>query len=823
MSGTLSLESLPQDLRQGIRRLVANPGFTAAVILSLALGIGANTAIFSLVNAIVLQPVPVGDPGRVVGIFGTDEEAFAATGLRYNPVSFPNYLDLRQGSRTLSGVAAYIWLPFSLSGSGPAEQVMGQMVTGNYFEVLGVKPALGRAFLPEEDGAPGAHPVVVLSHGLWRQRFGADPGLIGRTVRIDSYQFTVIGVAPPGFRGTTTLGAPALWVAMAMRQQVFSFYKYFDNRRWRMFELVGRLAPRVELEQARAAARSIGSRLEHAYPDENRKRGFAMLPLAQSGIYPNQRTFFVQTSALLLCASALVLLTACANVANLLLARATARGTEVAVRIALGASRRRLLRQLFTESLLIALLAGILGLLLAVWGKNLLWSIRPAFLPEDAIDLSLNPRALWFALALSLAAALLFGLAPALQTSRTEVLPDLQNRTGPARRARRLAPRNLLVVFQVAVSLVALIGAGLIVASQRNAAIVDTGFATKHLVAFGFDLGAQGYSEAAGRGFERRVVEAASSLPEVLAATVAQTRPLVPGIMRSLNVEGREGPQGGILVGVNAVSPEYFRALGIPLRQGREFSVLDRPGTLRVAIVNETMAKRLWPERGALGGRFRFAGEKEAIEVVGVARDSKYVFVQEEARPFVYLPLAQNYSPQADLIVRTRVPAVRMVERLRGTIQAVDPNLPLVGVEPLTQTIANTMWMSKLAAGLLVGFGLLALALAVLGLYSVLAYSVEQRRKEIGIRMALGAHRSNVLRVVLGQAMSFVGIGLAIGVATAAAASRLAESLLFGISGTDLGTYGGIALLLVGVALLASLVPAISAARTEPQTVLRQG
>ncbi|HWN40763.1 MAG TPA: ABC transporter permease [Thermoanaerobaculia bacterium] len=816
------METIWQDLQYGLRRLAAAPWFTATAVLSLALGIGANTTIFTLVDAVLVRTVPVSEPERLVRILSTDEVATAATGRTYFPVAHPNFEDLREQAEVFSSAALYVWMPFNLGGGeGPAERVFGQMVGGSYFEVLGVEPALGRLLRPEEDDKPGAPPVIVLSHGLWQNRFGGDPGLVGRTIPINGLPFTVVGVAPRGFRGVETIGNCELWVPMSVRGQVFAFNQFVDQRRWRLFEAVARLAPAVSLEKARTAVTTINARLESAYPADNQKRGFVILPLTAAAVDPNQRQMFARAGILLLGVAGLVLLLACSNVANLLLARAASRRKEIAVRLSLGATRDRLVRQLLTESLLLALLAGGLGLLVAVWLRHLLWSLRPPFLVENAIDLGLNPRVLLVTLAISLLCGVLFGLVPALRASRPEVVQDLKDQVGLSGGGRRFRLLHALVVLQVALSLVALIGAGLFVRSLRNTQAIELGFDARNLLAFGFDLAAQRYEEARGRTFQRLVIERVKTLPEVESVALAQARPMVPGMTRALLAEGVDLPESGMMVAVNSVGPGYFETLRIPLLSGRAFDERDRPDGLPVAIVNETLASRLWPGGTAIGRRVSFQGEGLPIEVVGVVRDSKYRSPTEEQQPFLYLALDQRYSPLIDLLVRTRAASPATFGTVRRIVGELDPNLPPIFVQPVEETIAAGQWGRRMITALLAGFGVLALVLATMGLYATLAYSVRQRSREIAIRSALGAQRPQLLRMVVMQALLFVGIGLALGLAAAWAGSRVATTLLFGISATDPGTFASVSLLLGLVALLASLLPARRAAQIEPLRAMR--
>ncbi|HEX8140380.1 MAG TPA: ABC transporter permease [Pyrinomonadaceae bacterium] len=818
--------TLMQDIRFGARMLFKSRAFTIVAVLSLALGIGANTTIFTLVNAVLLQSLPVSEPAQLMSVFGTDENN-RGNQLDFAPISYPNYIDYRDQNDVFTGLLIFGGAQMSLSGTGEPEQVNGLMVSGNYFDLLGVKAALGRTFLPEEDSTPGTHPVVVLSHAFWQRRFGGDPSIVGKTIMLNNQGFTVIGVAPPSFRGTFAIGAFDFWVPMAMHDQVLTgtFREWFNERRALLFNVIGRLKPGVSREQAQVAMQTIARRLEQEYPKANEKRSVMLVPLAQSTINPNQRDLFVRAGGLLSTVVGLVLLIACANVANLMLARATARRKEIAIRAALGAGRMRIIRQLLTESVLLSVLGGVLGLFLAYWACELLWSFRPPFFNQNDLSLRLDGRVLGFTMLLSLLTGIIFGLAPALQSTRTDLVTELKEKSGPPKQARkRFNLRNLLVIAQMALSLVALIGAGLFIRSLRNAQKLNPGFETEKLMVMSYDLGAQGYNATRGREFDRQVQARVEAIPGVRSAAVASNAPFNGGFLRSVFVEGQETPASGrgILTLVNTVGMKYFETLGIPVLRGRDFSTSDQENSVHVVVINEAMAKRFWPGQDALGKRFKFFGDEFQTEVVGVVRNSDSTQLGEDPpRPVAYLPLSQSFAPAVTLYVRTEADPTTVLATVRREVQAIDPNLPLVAVSTISEVLNQVLWAPRMGAVLLAVFGLLALILAAVGIYGVLGYTVTQRTHEIGLRMALGAQRSDVLKMVVRQGMILTLIGVAVGVGVAFVLTRFMESMLYGVAATDPVTFIGVPLVLALVALLACLIPARRATRVDPMIALR--
>jgi predicted permease len=807
------MTTLLQDLKYGARLLAKTPAFTVIAALSLALGIGANTTIFTLVNAVLLNPLPVEDPGQLVSVWTSDERNNQGAGAAFGflQTSPMNFRDLRDKNDVFSGMTGHVGVQLNITGgSGNPEQVFGELVTGNYFSVLGARPQIGRGFLEDEDRTPGEKLVTVLGYGEWQKRYGGDPSIVGRTISLNGASFTVVGVMPKGFKGTNAIGAPALWVPyMTYPQTTNGFFRELtdpNNRRGLVFNITGRLKPGVSVRQAEANLKTIARQLEQEYPNDNGGRNVTLVPLAQATINPGFRDNIVKAGGLLMTIVGLVLLIACANVANLLLARAAARQKEIAVRLSLGAGRGRLIRQLLTEGTLLALLGGAAGLLLAFWAQGLLWSFRPPFLAADAIDLHPDLRVLAFTLGVSIATGVIFGLAPAIQASRPDLVVELKEKgSAPTGSNRRFSLRNVLVSAQVALSLVALVGAGLFLRSLQHAQQISPGFDAEHLAVLSFDLGAQGYTEERGRQFQQRVLERAAAVPGVQSASVASAVPLFDGgFARTVFLEGQDASD---------------RRAGKLLR-GRPLSDLDQPNTPIAVVVNETMAKRFWPEQDAIGRRFKFFGQDFFTQVVGIAKDSKYNFIGEEPTPFIYQATTQVYQPQLSLFVKAPRPQA-VLGTVRGEVQQLDRNLPLTGVFTLQEIFDQALWAPRMAASLLAVFAGLSLVLSVIGIYGVMAYAVSQRTRELGIRMALGASRGDVLRLVVMQGLRLTVMGVAFGLIASLALTRLITSLLYDVSPTDIVTFTAVPVVLAAAALVASYLPALRATRIDPMVALR--
>jgi putative ABC transport system permease protein len=826
--GDLSVDNLIKDFKFAGRMLAKSPVVTGAALLSLALGIGANTTIFSLVNAFLLRGLPVADPETLVTVYTTEERQARGN---FMPVSRPNYHDLRDQTELFEQLADVLFTGADMvAEGGEPEQVGIQLVTGNYFTTLGVSAQLGRVFVDEgKDEVPGAEPYVILSHAFWTQRFGADPEILGRTLKLNGTSFTVVGVAPPGFQGTFTLGGPSLWTPVSMREPFLTGFMadYFDHRRALLSFVVGRLRPGVSPETGNAALATLGARLQEQYPADNEGRSFAMAPLQQTALGgPDQRSDFFQAGGLLMAVVGLVLLIACANVANLLLGRAASRRKELGIRVALGATRASLVRQLLAESLLMAVAAGVLGLAFAFWARGALWSARPPFLAQAELDLGFDPRVLFFTLAVTLATGVLFGLAPAIRSSRPSIVRELTQTADSASGAGRvLSFRNLLVMGQVTLSLVALIGSGLFLRSLGEAMKVDIGYEPEKLLSLNLDLGRAGYDEARGAAFFDRVLERVRSVPGVEAAVFTTQMPLSGGgFQRSVFVEGRDptAENNGILVPVNETDSGFAETFGVRLLRGRNLEEGDRAGSTAVVLVNEAMAERFWPDEEALGERFHFHGQEDTVrEVVGILRDTKYLTLGEEPQPQVYVPRKQAYTPAMTLAVRAAGDPEALTEVLRAAVRELDPNLPITGVTTGVGAIEQGLWPAEMGAWLLGILGGLALLLAAIGIYGVTAYTVSQRNRELSVRMALGASRMDILDLVIQQGLKVVAVGLVLGLGLAALVGQRIENLLYGVSGVDARTFFATALTLLGVAFVANLFPAIRATSVDPVKALR--
>ncbi len=819
------MDTLLKDFRYGLRMLLSHRGFTVVAVLSLALGIGVNTTIFSIVNAVLLRPVTYAEPERLVEIYTTDSDGYP-----YSSSSFPDYRDYRDQNSVFSGVVAHTNTLVSHNLEEGAEQVFGEIVTGNYFDVLGVDIAVGRAFLPEEDKTPGTHPVVVLSHAFWERQFGADPDVVGRPVRFNGYPYTVVGVADEGFTGTFPVFSPDFWVPMMMIAQINVFggdESILEQRGTHILFIKARLEPGVSLEEAEAQVATISARLEQEYPDSNEGRPGTVVAVTDIRFHPFIDDALTPVAAMLMAVVGLVLLIACANVANMLLARASVRRREIAVRLALGASRLRLIRQLLTESVLLGIAGGALGLLLASWTTKLIAGFQPPTPISIAVDLGLDARVLAFTLVASLATALLFGLAPALQSTRPDLisaLKDEANRAGL--RWRRFGLRNLLVVSQVAVSMVLLIAAGLLLRSLAIAQSIDLGFEDEKVAIVSTNPELLQLSRGETEIFLREVLERVETLPGAERAALTERIPLGQAIMTmDVYVEGYDMPSEdeGFSVDYAAVGPGYFDTLAIPLVVGREFAYSDSREAPAVAIVNETFARQYWPGESPLGKRISSEGTNGPwMEVVGISRDYKVRTVGEEARSLVHFPLFQSeHFIFPAVMVRTSNDPAPMVGMIREQMLALQPNSVFFEAKTMAENVGVMLFPVRAGAFLLGIFGFMALGLAGVGLYGVIAYSVAQRTHEIGIRMALGARASEVMGLVVRQGMGLVVVGVVLGLAGGIAVTHLAANVLYGVGTLDPLSFAGAALVLLVVALVANYIPARRGASVDPMEALR--
>lgn len=815
------------DIRYVLRTLRRSPAFTVAAVLTLALGIGANTTIFSVVSAVLLRPpAQVREPDRLVHLFTSDY-----SGPRYGASSYADYLDFREGATGLSGLAAFAPSPLNFSTGGRASRVWGEEVSSNYFTVLGVAPALGHTFIPDAERTRRAEPVAVLSYSLWRSAFGADSGVVGREVRVNGYPFTVIGVAPEQFHGSIRGVRADIWVPYLTRgllsPERTAADADIDMRRGdRGMFVIGRLASGATIATAQASLDAIARRLHDAYPQywsdvHGESRVVTLVPERDSRVLPQLRGAVVGFFGLLMTVVALMLLICCANVANLLLVRAAGRRREVSVRLALGAGRARLVRQLLTETAVIALLGGAVGLLIAKWATGLLVAFQPPLPVPLELDISLDGRVLAFTASVAVLTGFIAGVAPALGAARLDLVSALKGLTsdsGPRR--RRPALRNVLVVSQVATCVVLLTLAGLLLRSLRAAQNADLGFDPSGIATFSMEIANQGYDEARGRTFYDELLRRVEALPSVRAVSLAERTPLALDYSRrGVSVEGYEPAQGEDMeFGANIVGPGYLGLMHIPLERGRDFTESDRAGSLPVAIVNESFARRFWPGEDPIGKRITIGDS--AREVVGVAHDSRTRSLDESPAPYFYLPFLQYYQPNMTLEVRTAGNPAAIIPVVRREIAAIDRDLP-VQSGTMEDALGLSLLPQRAGATLLGIFSVLGLVLASVGLYGVVAYAVAQRTRDLGIRMALGAGASDIYRVVLGHGVRLTSLGLIIGIVAAVILARLAQGVLFGVSSTDPITLGSVAVILAMVAFLASFVPARQATRIAPMSILK--
>jgi putative ABC transport system permease protein len=799
--------ALLQDLRYSVRTLLKKPGFALVMILALGLGIGANSAIFSVVSTVLLQPPPYPESERLVFVWENSQRIG-----RFS-MSVPNYVDFRDQNEVFEEISAMATGTYNLTGDGEPERLRGLRVTEDLFRLLRVQPVLGRGFIPDED-RPGAERVVVLTDALWQRRFGGDPAIVGRTVNLSDRAHTVIGVMPPDFR--FIMGAE-LFVPLAADPAE-------ESRGAHYLLSVARLRPGVTPEQAEAALDAIAGRLEQQYPDSNTGWDTIVTP------YQLQLVERVRPALLvLLGAVGFVLLIACANVANLLLARAATREKEIAIRTALGAGRGRLVRQLLTESVLLGLLGGALGLLLAYWSLDLMLALKPENLPR-ADSIGIDGQVMGFTLFLSVATGLLFGLVPALQSTSPHLAETLKEGGGKSTEsARRHRLRGLLVVSEVALAVMLLIGAGLLIKSFARLLEVPVGFEPGGVLTARVTLPEAKYTDGAARAaFYRDAQQRIAALPGAESVGLVDNAPIDGGgSVLSFSIDGRPPAVRGEepAANIHVIGDGYLRTMGIPVVRGRDLTEAEAWGDVPVTLINQTMAQKLWPGQDALGGRIRFGSSQEApwLTIVGIAGDVRHRGLDEEAGMEVYLPVQRWASAAVTMtfVVRAAVTPSTLLAPLREQIRALDPTLPVFGVNTMEQIVADSVSGQRFNLMLLGCFAALALALAVVGIYGVMAYSITERTREVGIRMALGARGTDVLGMLLSQGMRQVLLGLGLGLAGALAISRVMASLLYGVSATDASVFGGAVVVLAAVALLAVWLPARRATKIDPMVALR--
>ena len=809
------IESFARDLRYGLRMLRRTPLFTAVAIATLAIGIGANTTVFTFIDNILLHSLPIHEPEKVDALNWGD----------LANMSFPNYLDFRDRNTVFSSLAAYRFIAVNMSVQ-PRENIRawGYEVTGNYFETLGIQPLLGRFFGPQEDDRPGAHPVVVISHRFWQSHLASDPNAVGRSLKINGYPFTVIGVARPAFRGTELIVAADYWVPMSMELQVEAGFEWVKWRTSQNAWTLGRRRPGVTRAQAEANLNQIASQLARTYPNEvSPKPKFQLSPPGLIG--RTLRGPITSFGVVLAGVAGLGLLLACVNLAGMLLARASDRRREVGIRLALGAGRGHLLRQLMTESLLLAASGGLLGLGLALTACSFLSSWRPRF--DIPIDIALHPNAtvLWFTAAVVFWTAVLFGLAPALQTIRIDLIPSLKNEPASAR-LRRWSVRDLVVAGQIALSVSLVISSALVVRSLQHALSLNLGFNPNSAASVSFDLGLKGYNQERIRQFHADLLAKAAILPGVEFTGIANTLPL--------RLDGTDGefmwraerplpkPAERRVAMVYNVSPGYLRAAGTALLAGRNIDGRDRPGSVPVALVNGAFAHLLFGKENPLGAHVRISSVADPLEVIGIVEDGKYASLGEDPRPAIFLPMTQATTRWTTLVARSSLPDSIVTALLRKTVLDLDPGITLFSAGGLKEQLALPLFPARMAAIVLGVFGVFAMALAATGLFALMSYAVARRTREIGIRMALGARHQQVLLSLVGRTLLLYAAGAGLGTIFTLAAGRLLSAVLYGVSARDPATYGTALFLMIAVAILACWTPARRAIRTDPVQALRE-
>jgi macrolide transport system ATP-binding/permease protein len=815
------LDDLWSDLGFALRILRRNPGFTLIAVLSLGIGIGVNSTLFSLADALVLRPLSVARPEQVVTLLGKSPSESAGA------VSYRDYADFRDQSRSFDGLVAYTIGFFGFTAKkGDLPQVQtGMLVSGNLFQAMGVEPELGRGFRPEEDQVPGRDAVVVLGHDFWEKQLGADRSIVGRTVVLNGIDFTVIGVAPQRFTGIDHYLRPTMFVPLMMFERLAANpdWKMLEHRDDRELDVKGRLKPGVSLAEAQTELATIAASLQRAYPETNRNQSVALMTETQQRVLRNPSNTALVT--MLMALAALVLLVACANLANLLLGRARARTREIATRLAIGAGRLRLIRQLLAESLAIALAGGVASLLFATAGTAFLARIQiPTDLPV-VISIKVDERALLFSLAVSLLSAVLFGLVPAVQASRANLVVGLKASDAENGRRRSLWGRSALVISQVALSLVLMIVAAMLYRGLHSKLAIGPGFRTDHLIMMSFDPEVAHYKDPQTKQFYEQLIDRARSLPGIKSVALTEVIPMAPAQhQQNIVPEGDALPKdhANLTVFADIVGNGFFDTMAIPILDGRGFNSSDTASAPKVAVVNEVLARHCWPNQNAIGKRLRLNDDKSReIEIVGVARASSYIRLGEGPTEYLYLPLSQNMHARLTLVVQSIGDAASLAPELRETVRTLDPNQPVYDVRTMSDFYRQgAVSIPNLINQVVGAMGLIGLALALVGLYGLMSFSVARRTREIGIRMAIGANRATVVRMILRQGLALVVTGLAIGLLASFVAEK-GLSALFTSTTRDPVAYLIVAPAFLAVAMLAAWVPARRAARVDPTTTLR--
>jgi len=799
--------------------------FTTIAILTLGLGIGANTAVFSIVNAILLSGVPIRAPQEMVEIYTSDGDG----GYPYSVSSYPDFADLRERTDLFSGVGAYEAFFARLETEETTEAVWGEIVSHDLFSLLGLQPAVGRFFVPEEGQTLGTHPVVVLGYDFWQNRYGGDSSIVGQSIRVGGISFTVVGVGPEELQSFTAPGfSDDMWIPYMMAPSLPAFGGSRDmltERGNRSIFVKARLRPGVEIEQARAALAALSAQFQEAYPEVWEGREFNLLPSKEVAIHPLVDKALYSVAGLLMTVVGLVLLIACTNLAGLLLARATDRKKEIAIRLALGARRGQLVMQFLTETMLLGLIGGGAGLLVAHLLLRTLVSFQPPIPMPITLDVGLDETVLMFTFAVAILAGLFFGLLPALQATKPDVAPTLKDDVGAGiGKQRRFSLRNGLIVTQVAISMILLLGAGLFIRSLQGAQNIDLGFSLREGGILWAMMDVGGIDRDEWEGISSVLEERAAAIPGVEGVATAEILPLGVGFQtRSIDIPGVDPPQGDDhhSIAFNVISPEYFDVMEIPIVAGRAIVRDDQEGAAPVVVISETAARRYWPGESPIGREIVTPRDERSFTIVGVAKDTKAWTIGEEYRPYIYFARAQNPTSSIMLVARGGIPEAQIVGELRRVVREVDPRLVLMDSKTMTEHLSVMLFAPRMAAVLLGVFGLLALVLASTGLYGVVAFTVSRRVREVGIRMSLGADSSSVIRMVLEGAMALVLIGGIIGLTLTAGLAQLISRFLYGVSSVDPITFVGVPIVMAAVALLAAFLPARRASRVDPVEALR--
>jgi predicted permease len=819
------MDAFVQDVRVAFRNLRTRPLFTCVAVLTLGLGIGANTAVFSVVNAILLSGVPIRAPEELVEVYTSD----GGGGYPYSVSSYADYADLRARTDLFSGVAAYEAFFARLETEEATEAVWGEVVSYNLFTLLGLEPAVGRYFVHEEGQTLGTHPVVVLGYSLWQQRFGGDSSIVGQSIRLGGLSYTVVGVGSEELQGFT---APGFNMDMWIPYMMAPFLPMFGNNRDllnsrgnRSIFIKARLRPSVDIDQARAALATLSTQFQEAYPEDWEDREFNLLPTEDVAIHPLVDTVLYSVAGMLMTVVGLVLLIACTNLAGLLLARAADRKKEIAIRLALGARRSQLVRQFLTETMLLGLIGGGAGLVIAHWLLQALVGFQPPIPVPINLDVALDQAVLLFTLSIAVLAGLFFGLLPALQATRPDVAPTLKDDVGAGiGKQRRFNLKNGLIVTQVAISMILLLGAGLFIRSLQGAQDIDLGFSLREGGIVWAMMEVSGIEREEWEGIASTLEERAAAIPGVEQVATAEILPLGIGFQtRNIDIPGVDPPPGDDYhnIGFNLVSPAYFDVMEIPIIAGRGIGREDQEGSAPIVAISETAARRYWPGENPIGSEIITPLNERAYRIVGVVKDTKVWTIGEEYRPYIYFARAQNPTSSIMLVARGGIPEAQIVGGLQSLVREVDPRLVIMDSKTMTEHLSVMLFPPRMAALLLGVFGLLALVLASTGLYGVVAFTVSRRVREVGIRMSLGADSGSVIKMVLKGAMALVLIGGVIGLALTVGLTQLISQFLYGVSGLDPVTFVAVPLVMAAVALLAAFLPARRASRVDPVEALR--